>query len=277
MKNLKYLALVVLTLAMVSCGDDEPGGSYTREFSMIYPEFAAGHKLITKIEKIQDNGASAVVTVDYDGDHVKRINAVYRDMSGSVSNEETISFDYKNGAIICDKKIKDVTYSFDVNGQGAIVKLSDVSTSRTVSALQYNGSNQIEHAQISSPNSTDVTNSTWEDGKLMQWTFRGVNKNDSTVYVYSSGIPNKGGIDVTSNNPFTFTTLVCEVMRNAGLYGATSAYLPNAVKKDMYIDADTEMEVLKNYSIFYDLDDQGYVKSYTTTESPKYTVKYTYK
>lgn len=277
MKYIKLIAIALMAVMIVSCGDDEPQSNYTREFNMIFPQHAAGHKLISKIEKVQDNGARAVAVVDYDGDHVKRITASYSDKSGNVYNEEVINFDYKNGAIICDKKIQDVTYAFEVNGQGAITKLSNVTTGRTASAISYDGMGCLDFAQVVTPSSTDVTKAEWEDGKLMYWTLNATNKNDSVAYDYTNAKPNKGGIDIPCNNPFTFTTLVCEVLRNAGFYGATSAYLPTMVKKDGYIDSETNEMVLKAYYITYNFDANGYVQSYTTTESPKYTVKYTYK
>ena len=277
MRYFKYLAIAIVAVTMVACGDDEPSNTYTREFNMIYPQLAAGHKSISKIEKVFENGAKSVAVVDYDGEHVKRVTATYSDKTGEVYNEEVINFDYKNGAIICDKKIQDVTYAFEVNGDGAFTKLKNVTTSRTVSSLTYNGANQVELAQVMSPSSTDVTKVNWQDNKLSYWTLYAANKTDSVVYNYTTPIPNKGGIDVTSNNPFTFTTLVCEVMRNAGFFGATSAYLPDVVLKDGVTDSETGITSLKTYTITYELDSDGYVKSYTTSEKPKFTVKYTYR
>ena len=43
------------------------------------------------------------------------------------------------------------------------------------------------------------------------------------------------------------------------------------------VDPETQETVLKGYFITYTLDAEGYVQSYTTNETPKYTVKYTYK
>lgn len=277
MKHFKLIAIALMSLAMVACGDDEPSNTYTREFNMIFPQHAAGHKLISKIEKVQDNGAKAVAIVDYDGDHVKKITATYTDKTGSVYNEETIHFDYVNGAIICDKKIQDVTYAFEVNNYGAITKLTNVSTNRTSSALSYGPGAKLEVAQVVTPSSTDVTKMQWDNDKISYWNYYGVAKTDSVAYDYAEVIPNKGGIDIPGNQPFTFTLLVCEVMRNAGLYGATSAYLPTMIKKDGKEDPETHETVLTGYFINYTLDAEGYVQSYTTNETPKYTVKYTYK
>ena len=182
---------------------------------MIFPQHAAGHKLISKIEKVQDNGAKAVAIVDYDGDHVKKITATYTDKTGSVWNEETIHFDYVNGAIICDKKIQNVTYAFEVNNYGAITKLTNVSTSRTSSALSYGPGAKLEVAQVVTPSSTDVTKMQWDNDKISYWNYYGVEKTDSVAYDYAEVIPNKGDIDIPGNKPFTFTSLVCEVMRRA--------------------------------------------------------------
>lgn len=277
MKHFKLIAIALMSVAMVACGDDEPSNTYTREFNMIFPQHAAGHKLISKIEKVQDNGAKAVAIVDYDGDHVKKITATYTDKTGSVYNEETIHFDYVNGAIICDKKIQDVTYAFEVNNYGAITKLTNVSTNRTSSALSYGPGAKLEVAQVVTPSSTDVTKMQWDNDKISYWNYYGVAKTDSVAYDYAEVIPNKGGIDIPGNQPFTFTLLVCEVMRNAGLYGATSAYLPTMIKKNGKEDLETQETVLTGYFITYTLDAEGYVQSYTTNETPKYTVKYTYK
>ena len=277
MKHFKLIAIALMSVAMVACGDDEPSNTYTREFNMIFPQHAAGHKLISMIEKVQDNGAKAVAIVDYDGDHVKKITATYTDKTGSVYNEETIHFDYVNGAIICDKKIQDVTYAFEVNNYGAITKLTNVSTNRTSSALSYGPGAKLEVAQVVTPSSTDVTKMQWDNDKISYWNYYGVAKTDSVAYDYAEVIPNKGGIDIPGNQPFTFTLLVCEVMRNAGLYGATSAYLPTMIKKNGKEDLETQETVLTGYFITYTLDAEGYVQSYTTNETPKYTVKYTYK
>ena len=277
MKHFKLIAIALMAVAMVACGDDEPSNTYTREFNMIFPQHAAGHKLISKIEKVQDNGAKAVAIVDYDGDHVKKITATYTDKTGSVYNEETIHFDYVNGAIICDKKIQDVTYAFEVNNYGAITKLTNVSTNRTSSALSYGPGAKLEVAQVVTPSSTDVTKMQWENDKISYWNYYGVEKTDSVAYDYAEVIPNKGDIDIPGNHPFTFTSLVCEVMRNAGLYGTTSAYLPTMIKKNGKEDPETQETVLTGYFINYTLDAEGYVQSYTTNETPKYTVKYTYK
>ena len=277
MKHFKLIAIALMSVAMVACGDDEPSNTYTREFNMIFPQHATGHKLISKIEKVQDNGAKAVAIVDYDGDHVKKITATYTDKTGSVYNEETIHFDYVNGAIICDKKIQDVTYAFEVNNYGAITKLTNVSTNRTSSALSYGPGAKLEVAQVVTPSSTDVTKMQWDNDKISYWNYYGVAKTDSVAYDYAEVIPNKGGIDIPGNQPFTFTLLVCEVMRNAGLYGATSAYLPTMIKKNGKEDLETQETVLTGYFITYTLDAEGYVQSYTTNETPKYTVKYTYK
>ena len=277
MKHFKLIAIALMAVAMVACGDDEPSNTYTREFNMIFPQHAAGHKLISKIEKVLDNGAKTVAIVDYDGDHVKKITATYTDKTGSVYNEETIRFDYVNGAIICDKKIQDVTYAFEVNNYGAITKLTNVSTNRTSSALSYGPGAKLEVAQVVTPSSTDVTKMQWENDKISYWNYYGVEKTDSVAYDYAEVIPNKGGIDIPGNQPFTFTLLVCEVMRNAGLYGATSAYLPTMIKKDGKKDPETHETVLTGYFITYTLDAEGYVQSYTTNETPKYTVKYTYR
>lgn len=281
MKSLKYLAIVLVALTLAACGDDEPNNNYTRDFNMIYPQLEAGHKFISKIEKNFDNGARSVTTVDYDGNHVKHINVISYDKGGSLLNEEDVYLDYKNGAIICDKSIQDKTYAFEVNGQGAITKLSDVSTGRTSSALRYNGGNELEEAQTVTPSSSAVTRVKWENGNMLQWVESAVSKLDSVDYVYSAAsMPNKGGIDLVNNQAFTFVTMVCSVLRNAGLFGATSANLPIAFKHGL--DYSTENPATgevsqKYYAITYEFDAQGYVKSYTTTESPKYTVRFTYK
>lgn len=278
MKIFKYFTLAVAAIALVACGDDEPSSTFVREFNMIYPQLPAGHKLISKVERIQENGAISEAVVDYDSNnHPEKITATYRDKSGDVYNKEVIHFDYKNGAIVCDKKIQPVTYSFEVNNQGAITKLTNVSSGRTASALTYNYDGKLEVAQTITPSSTDVTRSYWEGDNLKYWTLSAINKTDSVVYDYTNAIPNKGGIDVTSNNPFTFTILVCEIMRNAGFYGTTSSQLPSIVLKDGTENPETHTTVLKSYSISYVLDNDGYVTSYTTTESPKCTVKYTYR
>ncbi len=283
MKIFKYLVIALFAVAMVSCGDDEPISTFTRDFNMIYPQFAAGHKSISKIEQIS-NKASIVATANYDGDHLKSVNVVTDyDKDGKKDNEETIYFDYKNGAIICDKSIQDVTYSFEVNSLGTITRLKNESTGRTAAALQYTSDNEIEIAQILTPSSTDVTKVAWLNGNLMQWESYGVNKKDSVVYEYGVGAPlNKGCIDVVGNESFTFTKFVCAIMRNAGLFGATSTYLPTVIKKDSdytQVDETTPPGVieLKRYNITYELDGDGYVKSYTTNESPKYTVYISYR
>ena len=282
MKIFKYLAIALFALTMVSCGDDEPKSDFTREFSMIYPQHPAGHKFISKIEKEDAKGTKIVATASYDGDHLKSVHVVTNYGTGG-SNEETIYFDYDNGAIICDKSIQDVTYAFEVNAEGAIVQLKNVSTSRTAASLRYNYSNELELAQIASPSSTDVTKVTWQNGNLMQWESTGVNKKDSVVYEYEAGAPlNKGCIDVEGNESFTFTKYVCAIMRNAGLFGATSAYLPTVIKKDYDYSQVSETNPadpiqLKRYNITYELDGEGYVKGYTTNETPKYTVKITYR
>ena len=283
MKLLKYVAIAIAALTMVACSDDEPKSNFTRDFNMIYPQFASGHKFISKIEQ-ESNKATIVATATYDGDHLKSVNVVTDyDKDGKKDNEETINFDYKNGAIICDKSIQDVTYSFEVNSLGAITRLKNETTSRTAASLQYTYDNEIEIAQITTPSSSDVTKVTWLNGNLMQWESTGVNKKDSVVYEYGVGAPlNKGGIDVVGNESFTFTKFVCAIMRNAGLFGATSAYLPTVIKKDNdYTQVDETTPPgsieLKRYNITYELDNDGYVKSYTTNETPKYTVKITYK
>ena len=282
MKIFKYLAIALFAITMVSCGDDEPKNTFTREFTMIYPQLPAGHKFISKIERIYDSGDRSVATATYDGDHLKSVNVVTTGRN-DYSNEETIYFDYTNGAIICDKSIQDVTYSFEVNSKGAITRLKNESTGRSTASLQYDDGNRLEIAQITTPSSSDFTKVAWEGGNLMQWESRGVNKQDSVVYEYGAGAPlNMGCIDVIGNESFTFTTFVCAIMRNAGLFGATSAYLPTVIKKDFdYTQADENTQPgqlqLKRYNISYELDDEGYVKSYTTNETPKYTVKITYR
>ena len=278
MRILKYLSIALAAVTMVACSDDEPKNSFTREFNMIYPQLPAGRKLISKIERSQENGGSSVAVIDYDGNnHVEKITATYYDKSGSEYNKEVIHFDYKNGAIICDKKIQPVTYSFEVNNRGAITRLANVSSSRTAAALAYSYDNELEAAQVVSPSQTDLTIVNWDNGNIKYWKFNSVVESDSVAYDYSRGIANKGGIDIYANNPFTFTLLVCEVMRNAGFYGATNAMLPNAVMKDGTEDPETGQMVLKNYTINYDLDSDGYVKSYTVNVVPKLTVRYTYR
>lgn len=282
MKILKYLAIALFAVTMLSCGDDEPKNTFTREFTMIYPQLPAGHKFISKIEKEDAKGTKIVATANYDGDHLKSVNVVTKYGTGG-GNEETIYFDYTNGAIICDKSIQDVTYSFEVNAEGAITQLKNVTTSRTAASLQYNNSNQLEIAQVITPSSTDVTKVTWQGGNLMQWVSTGLNKKDSVVYEYGAGAPlNKGCIDLEGNESFTFTKYVCAIMRNAGLFGTTTAYLPTVVKKGYdhsQVDETTETSQLelKRYDITYEFDSDGYVKSYTTNETPKYTVKITYR
>lgn len=282
MKIFKYLAIALIAMTMVACNDDEPSNTFTREFNMIYPQHAPGHKQISKIERTNDRGDRTVATANYDGDHLKSVKVVTEYSTGG-GNEETIQFDYKNGAIICDRSIQDVTYSFDVNAQGAITRLKNETTSRTAASLQYGYDNEVEIAQIVTPSSTDVTKVAWSGGNLMQWVSTGVNKKDSVAYEYGTGAPlNKGGIDVVGNESFTFTVFVCAIMRNAGLFGATSTYLPTVIKKDhdySQVDETTETEPieLKRYNINYQLDSDGYVTSYTTNESPKYTVTISYR
>ena len=282
MKIFKYLAIALFAVTMVACGDDEPKNECTREFNMIYPVLPGGHKRISKIEQNYDNGDRTVATATYEGEHLKSVNVVTTGRN-NYSNEETIYFDYDNGAIICDKSIQDVTYSFEVNADGAITRLKNETTGRSAASLQYSYDNELEMAQISTPSSNDVTKLAWLNGNFMQWESIGVNKKDSVVYEYGEGAPlNKGGIDVVGNETFTFTKYVCAIMRNAGLFGATSAYLPTVIKKDHDYTQVTETNpqgaiVLKSYNIIYELDGEGYVTSYTTNESPKYTVKITYK
>ncbi len=276
MKILKYLAIALFALAMVACGDDEPKTNFTREFNMIYPKLPAGHKSITKIEQIYDNGDQTVATATYDGDHLKSIHVVVKGRN-NYSNEETINFDYKNGAIICDKSIQDVIYSIEQNSQGAITRLKNVATESTAADFDYNYDNNLYYAQTSSLSSSCVTKVSWDGGNLMHWASYGVNKQDSVVYEYGVGAPlNKGCIDVVGNESFTFTKYVCAIMRNAGLLGVNSAYLPTVIKKDRNTNSAGEIE-LKRYNITYEFDSDGYVKSYTTNESPKYTVKITYR
>ena len=277
MKVLKCLAIALFALMMVSCGDDEPNSSYTREFNMIYPVLPAGHKYISKIEQISDNGNTTVATATYDGDHLKSIKVETKYSTGG-GNEETINFDYKNGAIICDRSIKDVTYAIEINTLGAITRLKDITTERIVSSFQYNYDNELEMAQTS-----DVTKVTWLNGNLTNWVSYNINKKDSVAYEYGpEALPNKGGIDIVGNESFTFTKYVCAIMRNAGLFGNTSAFLPTVIKKDYDYSLvsetnPTEPAQLKRYDITYELDANGYVKSYTTNETPKYTVKITYR
>lgn len=277
MKLIKYLFIAFVATAMVSCGDDEPKNTYTRDFTMIYPQFAPGHKQISKIEQEDTKGNKIVATASYDGEHLKSVNVVTKYSTGG-GNEETITFDYKNGAIICDKSIQDVTYAIEVNPLGAFTRLKDVTTERIILSLQYTYDNELEVAQTSS----DFTKTTWTSGKLMNWATTTTNKKDSVAYEYGDGAPlNKGGIDVVGNESFTFTKFVCAIMRNAGYFGATSAYLPTVIKKDIdhsNTEADPNAPVqLKRYNITYTFDNDGYVKSYTTNETPKYTVTYTYR
>ena len=283
MKFIKYLAIAVMALVMVSCSDDEPKSTFTREFNMVYPQLPAGHKFIKKIERKYDRGATSVATAEYDGDHLKSVNVVNRDNDGGLLSEETIHFDYKNGAVFCDKSIQDVTYSFEVNNKGSIYRLKNESSSRTAATLQYDYDNEIEIAQTVTPTSSDVTKVTWENGNIMNWVSTGINKKDSVAYEYGEGAPlNKACLDVIGNETFTFTAFVCAIMRNAGLYGKTSAYLPTVLKKgydhSQHVNDDpTAPFELKRYVVTYVLDAEGYVTSYTTNESPKYTVTITYK
>ena len=275
MKILKYLAIALLAVTLVSCGDDEPKSTYTREFTMIYPQHAPGHKQISKIEQEDAKGNTIVATASYDGDHLKSIKVETKYSTGG-GNEETINFDYKNGAIICDRSIKDVTYAIEINTLGAITRLKDITTERIVSSFQYNYDNELEMAQTS-----DVTKMAWTSGNIMQWETIGV-KSDSVVYEYGSNAPlNKGGIDIVGNESITFTKFVCAIMRNAGFFGATSAYLPTVIKKDAdfsQVSDDPNAPIqLKRYNISYELDSEGYVKSYTTNETSKYTVRITYR
>lgn len=279
MKSLKYLAIAIIAVTMAACGDDEPSSSFTREFNMIYPQLAAGHKFITKIERNYDNGASSVATASYDGDHLKSIKVVNRDKNGSLLNDETIYFDYKNGAIVCDKNIQDVTYAFEVNSMGAITRLKNVTTSQTISSLTYNESNEMELAQTISQSATATTKFKWNGGKLDEWVMNRPDDSDSVKYAYGT-YPNKGGIDIPHNASLTFTVFVCAIIRNAGLMGATSSYLPVAFYRGLDIanaNQETGETPLKQYPISYEFDADGYVTSYTTTESPKYTVKFTYR
>ena len=264
-----------MAVTLVSCGDDEPNSTYTREFTMIYPQQVPGHKQISKIEQEDAKGNTIVATASYDGDHLKSIKVETKYSTGG-GNEETINFDYKNGAIICDRSIKDVTYAIEINTLGAITRLKDITTERIVSSFQYNYDNELEMAQTS-----DVTKMTWASGNIMQWETIGV-KSDSVVYEYGSNAPlNKGGIDIVGNESITFTKFVCAIMRNAGFFGATSAYLPTVIKKDAdfsQVSDDPNAPIqLKRYNISYELDSEGYVKSYTTNETPKYTVRITYR
>lgn len=276
MKILKYLVIALFAVTMVACGDDEPKSNFTREFNMIYPQLPAGHKSISKIEQIYDNGDQSVATATYDGDHLKSVNVVITGRN-DYRNEETIHFDYKNGAIICDKSMQDLTYSFEVNSLGSITSLKNLSTGTTAASLQYNYDNELEIAQTANLTSSSTTKVAWQSGNLLRWETFGVNKQDSVVYEYGVGAPiNKGCIDVVGNESFTFTKYVCAIMRNAGLLGVNSAYLPTVIKKDRNTNSDGEIE-LKRYNITYEFDSDGYVKSYTTNESPKYTVKITYR
>ena len=264
-----------MAVTLVSCGDDEPKSTYTREFTMIYPQHAPGHKQISKIEQEDAKGNTIVATASYDGDHLKSIKVETKYSTGG-GNEETINFDYKNGAIICDRSIKDVTYAIEINTLGAITRLKDITTERIVSSFQYNYDNELEMAQTS-----DVTKMAWTSGNIMQWETIGV-KSDSVVYEYGSNAPlNKGGIDIVGNESITFTKFVCAIMRNAGFFGATSAYLPTVIKKDAdfsQVSDDPNAPIqLKRYNISYELDSEGYVKSYTTNETSKYTVRITYR
>lgn len=276
MKILKYLAIALLAVTLVSCGDDEPKSTYTREFTMIYPQHVPGHKQISKIEQEDAKGNTIVATASYDGDHLKSIKVETKYSTGG-GNEETINFDYKNGAIICDRSIKDVTYAIEINTLGAITRLKDITTQRVESQFQYSFDNELELAQTTS----DVTKMAWTNGNIMQWETIGV-KSDSVVYEYGSNAPlNKGGIDIVGNESITFTKFVCAIMRNAGFFGATSAYLPTVIKKDAdfsQVSDDPNAPIqLKRYNISYELDNEGYVKSYTTNETPKYTVRITYR
>ena len=277
MKIFKYLAIALFAVTMVACGDDEPKSNYTREFNMTYPMLPAGHKKISTIEQISDN-VSIIATATYDGDHLKKIKVVTKYKTGGQNNEETLTFDYANGAIICDRNIQDVVYAFDVNSLGAITRLKNVSAGTNLAAFQYNYDNELELAQSSNgASSGNTTKVAWQDGNLVQWEGFGTNKKDSVVYEYGLGAPlNKGCIDVVGNDSFTFTKFVCAIMRNAGYFGLTSAYLPTAIKKDRLYSGENDFE-LKRYDITYELDGEGYVKSYTTSEVPKYTVKITYK
>ncbi|MBR5118601.1 MAG: hypothetical protein IK100_08160 [Muribaculaceae bacterium] len=279
MKIFKYFAIALLTMTMVACSDDEPNSTYTRDFNMIYPVLPAGHKKISKIEQTS-NKASIVATANYDGDHLKSIKVVTKYEDGT-KNEENIHFDYTNGAIFCDRSIQDVTYAFEVNSLGAITRLKNVISGGTSAALQYNNNNELEIAQLSNSSSTSTTKVLWQGGNLVQWENFGTNKQDSVVYEYGVGAPlNKGCIDVVGNDSFAFTKFVCAIMRNAGYFGATSVYLPTVIKKDRYYadasDPSSGFE-LKRYNITYEFDSEGYVKSYTTNEVPKYTVNITYK
>ena len=281
MKYIKFFTLAILAVALMACGDDEPMSTFTRDFNMVYPQLPAGHKSISKIERIYDNGDKSVATATYDGDHLKSVNVVTTGRD-NYSNEETIIFDYKNGAIICDKAIQDVTYSFEVNSFGAINRLKNVTTSQTAAAMVYNESGRLDATQVVTASTTGTTKYDWMSGNITQWVSRDVNKLDSVVYEYGTGaIPNKGCIDIPGNETITFTKFVCAFMRNAGLFGTTSAYLPTAIKKDFDYsqaeDQNSSNPQLKRYNITYELDNEGYVKSYTTTENPKYTVKFTYR
>ena len=282
MKYFKYLAIALFAVVMVACGDDEPKNTFTREFNMIYPQLPAGHKFIKKIERKYDRGATSVAPAEYDGDHLKSINVVNRDDNGDLLNEETIQFDYKNGAIICDRSIQDVTYSFEVNSFGAIYRLNNVSTNSTSSALVYDENGRLEAAQVTTPSSSGTTSFKWVNGNITEWVNRDINKQDSVAYEYGEGaILNKGCIDIPGNETVTFTKFICAIIRNAGLYGAPSAYLPTVMKKGVdhsqATEANSNHVELKRYPITYVLDADGYVKSYTTTETPKYTVTFTYR
>ena len=56
MKIFKYLAIALIVMTMVACNDDEPSNTFTREFNMIYPQHAPGHKQISKIEQEDTKG-----------------------------------------------------------------------------------------------------------------------------------------------------------------------------------------------------------------------------
>lgn len=271
-----------MAITMVACGDDEPNNSssYTREFNMIYPQLANGHKLLSKIERTFANGTSTTVaTATYDGDHLKRVKVV-NDYGGN-KNEETINFDYKNGAIICDKQISDPTYLFEVNNLGAITSfklLPSYSSATSGTGLQYSYDNEVEIIQANG----FFTEVTWNNGNIEQWKKTMLNEKDSVVYEYGTGAPlNKGGIDIPGNESIVFSTFVCAFMRNSGLFGATSAYLPTVIKKGIASQDDesstTTIPELRRYNITYELDADGYVTSYTTNEVPSYTVRFYYR
>lgn len=298
MKTLKFIVMamsaVALSMNFTACSSSD--GNEKQEDKNVNNNYGQKYISIMKSNYVNSNSSNKTpieqtYNASYDNNILTKIECTNSHIRGW-------DFDYKKLVFTCKYPSYFITYSFVVDNNNCITKIS---SSGEYSLFTYNENRQLtssEYHYIGHYNENTyyadmkmTINYIWQNENLVKAEVisqsfypsgnldTSSSNSNTSSYIFEYGnIINKGKIQpqrFISMWPFNYSDdNSYNIVMSSGLFGELSKNLPKKVIR-IFKNKDEEITTVTNYT--YELDDQGFVKSISSDNNRYVYSEFTYK